>query len=229
MMRLKRLLHVLLLGTVVFAVATPARAAGFAIARIFIEFNDSANDLGFHVFLDGEDWRTLRIVNPAGVTIFDVEGKGGYADLGLTELFFEGAEPSLDEFPLADLLALFPEGRYKFIGETVGGVRLWSTATLSHAIPDGPAVSAELIDEDVVIRWTPPPGPPPGFPQKRVDIVAYQVLADSFQVTLPASSREVTLPEEFVESLGPGAHPFEVLAIDASGNQTITEGTYQTH
>jgi hypothetical protein len=45
-------------------------------------------------------------------------------------------------------------------------------------------------------------------------------------VTLPASARQVTLPAEFVDSLGAGAHPFEVLAIEASGNQTITEGSF---
>jgi hypothetical protein len=58
--------------------------------------------------------------------------------------------------------------------------------------------------------------------------VGYQVIVGSFQVTLPASSREVTLPREFVASLGRGTHDFKVLAIDATGNQTITEGTFDT-
>jgi hypothetical protein len=63
----------------------------FDIARVLFEYNSSANDLGVHVFLDGEDWKRLRIVNPNGRTIFEVEGKGPYRELGLTELFFEGA------------------------------------------------------------------------------------------------------------------------------------------
>jgi hypothetical protein len=79
------------------------------IARIFIEYNFSGNDLGFHVFLDGEDWTDLKISDPTGTKIFDVSGKGGYANLGLTELFFEGAEPNLSDVPVADLLAL-PRG-----------------------------------------------------------------------------------------------------------------------
>src|SRR5687767_1135674 len=83
-------------------------AQRFSEARIFIEYNDTDNDLGFHIFLDGEDWRSLKIINPAGTTIFSVTGKAGYRRLGLTELFFEGAEPSLDDFPLENLLALFP-------------------------------------------------------------------------------------------------------------------------
>jgi hypothetical protein len=34
----------------------------------------------------------------------------------------------------------------------------------------------------------------------------------------------MTLPPEFAATLGPG-EPFEVLAIEKGGNQTITEGT----
>jgi hypothetical protein len=38
----------------------------------------------------------------------------------------------------------------------------------------------------------------------------------------------VTLPREFADSLAAGQHGFEVLAIDASRNQTITAGTFET-
>jgi hypothetical protein len=85
----------------------------FDIARVFFEYNSSANDLGVHVFLDGEDWKRLRIVNPNGRTIFEVEGKGPYRELGLTELFFEGAEPNLGDVPLEELLEQFPAGEYR--------------------------------------------------------------------------------------------------------------------
>ncbi len=208
--------------------ATPLLAAKFEIARIYIEYNSSANDLGFHVSLDGEDWKSLKIVNPAGVTIFDVAGRAAYAELGLTELFFEGAEPSLDEFPLTQLLSRFPEGTYQFIGQTVSGRSISGTGRLSHAVPEGPNVSAEVDDGEVVIRWSHVDATPPGFPRKRVQITGYQVLVDPLEVTLPATADHLTLPAEFVESLASGAHPFEVLAIDASGNQTITEGEFAT-
>jgi hypothetical protein len=224
----KRRFRFLLLGLVSLVLAAPGWAAKFPISRIYIEYNSSANDLGFHVSLDGEDWKTLKIVNPAGVTILDLSGKGPYAQLGLTELFFEGAEPTLDDFPLDRLLALFPEGQYKFSGLTVGGTRISGTGALSHAVPAGPVVSSEVSGDSVVIRWEEVTSPPDGFPNERIQIVGYQILVDPFQVTLPASSREVTLPPEFVESLKAGAHPFEVLAIDVSGNQTITEGSFVT-
>jgi len=228
MTRRNRMLAFLLVAVVALGLGSPGWAAPFEEARIYIEYNSSANDLGFHVSLDAEDWESLTIVNPAGITIFEVAGKGGYEGLGLTELFFEGAEPALDEFPLEDLLARFPEGKYRFIGVTVGGGRLMSTATLSHAVPDGPSVSAEVGDDTVIIRWDPVTGPAEILPDENVEIVGYQVIVGSFQVTLPASSTEVTVPREFVESLAPGVHPFEVLAIEASGNQTITEGFFET-
>jgi hypothetical protein len=147
----------------------------------------------------------------------------------MTELFFEGAEPQLSEFPLEDLLALFPEGDYTFIGVTVDGERLVSTSTLTHAVPARPPASASVDGDTVVISWTELATTPDSrFPVRPIVITGYQILADSFQVTLPASARQVTLPVEFVQSLAPGVHPFEVLAIEVGGNQTITEGTYVT-
>jgi hypothetical protein len=46
--------------------------------------------------------------------------------------------------PLNVLLTLFPEGKYSFSGKTVGGDNIGRTATLTHAIPAGPQVSAVL-------------------------------------------------------------------------------------
>jgi len=48
----------------------------------------------------------------------------------------------------------------------------------------------------------------------------------SRQVTVPATATMVTVPPEFVASLAPGVQPFEVLAIEASGNQTLAEGSF---
>ena len=132
----------------------------------------------------------------------------------------------LDDVPLEELLALFPEGDYTFTGTTVDGIPLVSKATLTHAIPSGPRASARITDDSVTIRWQPQASPPQGFPDRQVQIVGYQVIVGSFQVTLPASARTLTLPREFVRSLGRGRHAFEVLAVEKSGNQTITEGSF---
>ena len=227
MTRHKRALQVMLLVVAVLGIGAPAWSAPFPIARIYIEYNSSANDLGFHVFLDAEDWLEVEIRNPSGATIFEVEGTGSYEDLGLTELFFEGAEPPLDDFPLEDLLDLFPEGRYRFIGKTVDGATLVSRPTLSHAVPAGPEVSATVNGDNVVIHWTLVDSAPVDFPEQDVNVVGYQVIVGSFQVTLPASSTSVKVPVAYVQSLAPGTYDFEVLAIEESGNQSITEGTFE--
>jgi hypothetical protein len=180
-----------------------------------------------HVSLDAEDWRRLRILKPNERSIFEVEGRGAYHELGMTELFFEGAEPSLDEFPLAGLLARFPEGIYEIEGRTVDGEELESEVMFSHAIPAGPTVSAAVGPGDsLVISWTPVTSPPPGFPNRPINIVGYQVIVGLFLVTVPATTTSVTVPPEFVASLASGVQPYEVLAIEASANQTLTEGTF---
>jgi hypothetical protein len=226
MNRRLRTLSAFLLGTVALVWGTRARAQGFEEARIYIEYNASANDLGFHVALDGEDWKTLKILDPRGRSIFEVTGKAAYKDLGMTELFFEGAEPNLADVPLDELLARFPEGTYRFIGRTVDGANLVSAANLSYAVPAGPEVSSTLDGDTLVIGWSPVTTFPEGFPDRPIDVTGYQVIVGSFQLTLPGTATGVTVPKEFVAALAAGSQPFEVLAIDARGNQTITEGSF---
>jgi hypothetical protein len=195
-------------------------------ARIYWEYNSTDDDLGVHVFLDGEDWTFLKIKRPDHKTIFEVRGKGPYAQLGLTELFFEGAEPELSKVPLQELLAKFPEGTYSFRGLTVDDEIIEGEAEFSHAIPAGPQISFQTGPNNFLkIQWTSVSSPPPGFPNEPIAIVAYQVLiGEEFDITLPATANSVTVPPEFVTALGPGSHSYEVLAIDQSHNQTITEG-----
>ena len=242
-MRTLYVFSVAMAAIILTAAATEARAKkkgiSFDIAKIFFEFNSSASelgDLGVHIFLDGEDWKELKIVNPNGRKIFEVKGKGPYKDLGLTELFFEGAEPDLADVPLEELLAQFPAGDYDLVGKTVDGERIVGTATLSHAIPDGPFnVLAVLNGNSLVISWNAPAGSLTSLP---INIVGYQVIVGAFQVTVPANipcnivtvpaslSMCVTVTPQFVQSLAPGEQLFEVLAIEAGGNQTITEGSF---
>jgi hypothetical protein len=199
-----------------------------SIAQIYWEYNASANDLGVHVSLDGEDWRWLTIKRPDGLRLFEVRGRGPYQELGMTELFFEGAEPSLNSFPLAGLLTRFPEGPYEFEGRTVDGEVIEGEDVFSHAIPDGPQVFTQVGNNNLLrISWNPVTSPPPGFPNLPIVISGYQVIVGTFQVTLPASATSVTVPPEFVSSLQHGvSQPFEVLAIEQSANQTLTEGTF---
>ncbi len=219
------------IGLAAAARPTPAPRPGgevqLSIAKIYWEYNATANDLGVHVSLDGEDWKQLRIENPKGLTLFEVKGMGPYKEFGMTELFFEGAEPSLDDVPLEVLLAKFPEGEYEFEGKTVDGAEIEGEDLFDHDIPAGPDVFSSIGSNNFLqIDWTAVDGPPPGFPNQDIEVVAYQVIVESFQVTVPATVLSMTIPPEFVGTLAAGEHQFEVLAIEASGNQTLTEGSF---
>jgi hypothetical protein len=215
------------------------RAERFSAARILIEVNASAQDGGIQIFVDGIGWNRLEVFDPAGQKVFDVFGSHSIGATGVTELFFESAEPSFADLPLSQLLVRFPKGNYRFEGVTVDAKRIAGAATLSHSIPAGPQVVAPtegatlVANAPVVIDWNPVTQPYPGTAQP-VTVVAYQVIVErekpkpliAFNVTLPATVTRVTVPAEFLQRNA--EYKFEVLAIEQGGNQTITEGSFKT-
>ena len=236
MMRYMRMLPIFLLAVaaLVLGAAPPeAWAKPFSAAKIIFEVNATDADAGIQVFLDGEPWKVVKIFNPDNEQIFKVLGTGNLGMFGLTELFSESNEPPFEEVSLAEVLAMFPAGKYRFEGTTVGGASLKSMATLSHVIPCGPEIVSEdtLPFDEAIIGWTPvtnelDPATEECGESTDLEIVGYQVIVGTFQVTLPASATQVTVPPEFLEPNT--VYLFEVLAIEASGNQTITEGSFET-
>ncbi len=218
---------------VVSALAAQSTTVELARATVIIEVNSTDGDAGLQVSWDGEGWKSMAVFAPDGEKILDVENTGVLEGWGLTEGFFESREPPFDEVPLEDFLALFPEGDYAFRGTTIGGDELIGTATLSHVIPAGlkilsPQEEAVPGITEVVISWDPGPQP------SGVEIIGYEVVVETeqdplrvFSVrNLPAATTSVSVPAEFLA--GATAFKFEVLAIDAGGNQTITEGAFET-
>jgi hypothetical protein len=208
----------------------------FDDARIIIELNSTDGDSGIQLFVDGEGWDELEVMSPDMSTILHVMGDGSVGLQGLTELFFESAEPSFDVLPFDEFLARFPEGVYTLMGTTVDGDQLVGLATLTHNVPAGPEIVSpeedEVVDpEDVVIDWD------PVIDQfandSDIEITGYQVIVENeegplrvLSIDLPASVTEVTVPPQFLEP--DTEYKFEVLAKEESGNQTITESTFFT-
>jgi hypothetical protein len=203
-----------------------ARPMRLADASMIVEVNATDGDAGLQVFLDGEPWRSMTVSYPNGRKIVDIEATGRLSRYGLTELFSESSEPSFDEFPLRKFKRLFPEGRYTFRGRSIDGRRMVGRARLSHDIPDGPEITSPtegdtLPGSHVVAAWNSVPEP------NDINIVGYRAIVERedplrvFSVDLPASVTSVTIPSEFLES---GVdYKLEVQAIEASGNQTLTE------
>ncbi|MGH2675881.1 MAG: fibronectin type III domain-containing protein, partial [Actinomycetota bacterium] len=210
-----------------------SRAASKAVrldqATMIVEVNATDGDAGLQVFLDGEPWRKMTLSAPNGRRILAVNTGARLRNYGLTELFSESSEPSFDEFPLKKFKRLFPEGRYRFVGMTIEGQRLVGRARLSHDIPDGPEITSPTSGSTVPpgtveASWDPVPEPP------GIDVVGYRAIVERedplrvFSADLPASGTSVTIPHEFLES--GTEYKLEVQAIEASGNQTLTEITF---
>src|SRR3990170_8956343 len=95
-----------------------AKAIRLEDATIIVELNDTDDDAGIQVFLDGEPWRSMTVSRPGGRKILDVHATGRLKNFGLTELFSESHEPELTELPLNEFKQRFPEGKYTFVGRT---------------------------------------------------------------------------------------------------------------
>ncbi|MFM9996619.1 MAG: hypothetical protein ACKVU4_12565 [Phycisphaerales bacterium] len=201
------------------------------VAKLRIELNATAGDVGIQADIDGEPWERLIIEAPNGKKILDVRAKGKLESLGMTELFFESHEPSFDEVPLEDVLAMFPEGTYEFCATGTDGVEMEGEAIFTHMMPDAAVVLSPVDGStqdpaNMVVDWEPVTGPP------GIEIVEYEVLVVQISpkrvlsAHVPASITSLTVPPEFL--VAGQSYQFEVLAIEAGGNQTITEGVFFT-
>ena len=143
----------------------------------------------------------------------------------------------------------FPAGNYEVEGRTVDGNELEGDATLTHVLPALPEIvnPVSMTDEpplvdpfNLVIEWNQVTtrflgdGP--------VDIIEYQVILDQVEpqrtipwidgsarrglVNVPGNVTRLTVPPEYL--LPDTLYDFEVLAIEASGNTTISVGEFMT-
>lgn len=210
-----------------------------SVTKMIIEFNATADDVGMQLSIDGEPWRRLVGFKPDGRKLLDIRSQDSLALQGLTELFFESSEPSLSDLSLDEFLARFPAGEYEFEGRTIEGQPIEGVANFGHVIPAGPEVvsppqsdTPPVIDpEDFVISWNPVVTTIDGSPS--LVVVGYQVIVQqvtpkrTFSIDLPGTATSIAIPPEFFAQRDT-LHKFEILAVEASGNQTITEGEFIT-
>ena len=65
-------------------------------AEVFIEYNSTDGDFGIHFFWDGEPWRWMTVKNERKRPVLSVWTNKNVRAQGLTEGFFESAEPIHD-------------------------------------------------------------------------------------------------------------------------------------
>ena len=217
---------------------------GLKDGKILIEHNATDEDTGFQGFIDGDPWDLMTITNPDGVDIATVAAAGGLFNFGLTELFFETSEPLNEEVPILEVIARLPEGTYTFTGVLAeDGEEVTFETTLTHDIPVGPTLTSpvdgeeEVDPENTIVSWEPVTTDLDGDP---ITIVGYQVIVEEdddsvfpngfaqpvFSVYLPVSATSVLVPAEFMRP--DTEYEFEVLAIEESGNQTLSSAEFET-
>jgi hypothetical protein len=238
---------VLLAVTLLGAAAVHARSGAvipLKEAKLNIEHNATDNDTGFQGAVDSEGWRKLDVSGPGG-RVLTFQGQGSLAKLGLTELFFETVEPANADVPIEEMLAKLPEGNYTMAGpaqengESLG--RTSGIAWLTHDIPAGPklvspAERSTVPTRGIVASWQPVTKTITGEP---VTIVAYQLIIEKdvkpqrhmigtlgLSMYLPRTVTSIGVPDGFLQ---PHAkYLWEVLAIERSGNQTLSSGAFRT-
>lgn len=248
----RRLVHVILMATTVLVLATaapPSWAQGempFGEANLFFELNDTDGDLGIHSLIDGEAWKSLEIEDPFQRVMLNVLVNGRLGKQGLTELFFESAEPPFDVLSPEQFFRRFPEGRYEISAVTLAGGELEDTVRISHIMPGPPenvllsgvpaaedcdAVPLPSLGEPVVISWDPVTESHPeiGTPGRRIEVEHYQLVVEReglvLSVELPPDVTEFEVPAALT---APGDEiKFEILVRAAgSGNQTAIESCF---
>lgn len=220
----------------------------FDEARLFFELNDTDGDLGIHSLIDGDAWKRLEIDDPNDVRMLDVVVRGRLRKQGLTEVFFESAEPPFDELAPEKFFKRFPEGVYDFSGLTLEGQELDSEVTLSHILAAPPnnirisgVPSAENCDADplpsvstpVTISWDPVTQSHPEIGKTgAVEVAHYQLVVEReeptllvLSVELPPDLTQFTVPDDFV-GLG-DAFKFEIIVRATNGNQTAVESCFE--
>ena len=219
-------------------------------AKLIIEYNATEEDLGVHGALDADGWKTFCLFDPNGRPLVEVGPRGQLFNLGMAAVFFESREPPSDEFSFDDLEAAFPEGRYTARGESFNGRALTGEATFTHAVPAAPEITApDLVEEpeqaeggagvapeDLVVTWDEVTETVDGGP---VNVTGYQVIVTNedaedphgfarpvYDVHVPPSVTELSVAPEFLEP--DTVYELEVLALEESGNQTISVGFFKT-
>ena len=198
------------------AAVPPSWAVELDEAFLRIEINATDGDVGFHGKFDGEPSKIMKIKKPNGGVLYIVTAHGALNKQGLTESFFESAEPTCAEQPLAEFLKRFPEGTYTFQGKTNDGENLEGEAFLSHALPAAPNISgfdgsAFAPGAPVVITWA--PGQDLGNcgrDQELQDLVTGGIIPDPAGVPVDGWEVVVEPNEEELEALGLPERVFSV-------------------
>lgn len=217
-------------------------------ARLYIEHNATDEDTGVHGMFDQEGLAEGCLETPDGTRIMLVDPAHPLDSLGINQFFFESREPPADEYSIADLKSDFPEGDYRISGIDFEGTKRVGTAVFTHAIPAPPEITDPILASEeeadgntlpttgLTVRWRPVTRTIDGAP---VTITGYELIVTKaehddpnglsrpeYDVHVPPDTTELAVPDGFLQPKT--LYELEVLALEESGNQTISLGFFTT-
>ena len=227
---------------------------GFEEAQIYLELNDTDGDLGIHGLIDGDAWKSLEIEGPGEQELMNVWLRTSLRRQGLTEFFFESAEPPFDELSPAAFLRRFKPGIYEIEAVSLDGEEFEEEARLSHVLAGPPrnvTVNGKpgasncdgdlpVVSAPVTIDWAPVTMSHPtiGTPSVPVNVMQYQFVCEIeredrvpeeivFFVDLPAGRTQFTCPAEFTALSIDGEVKYEIITKLNNNNQTAIESCFE--
>jgi hypothetical protein len=226
----------------------------FEVAEIYFELNDTDGDLGIHALIDGDEWKRLEIEDPNERELLNILVRGSLLRQGLTEIFFESAEPTFDELAPEKFFRRFPEGIYEIEGKTLEGDDLGSEVQVSHVMPAPPDVwiknnpAAEDCDAEdlpefkvgksILLSWDPVTESHPDLGETgEVVVKNYEVVVEiddtpwKTSIILPPDMTSFLIPDEILamaelDADGEAEIKFEVLVRAENNNQTAVESCF---
>jgi hypothetical protein len=182
-----------------------------------------------------------------------VNVRGRLRRQGLTELFFESAEPTFDELSPEKFFRRFPEGMYEIEGITLEGDELESEVWVSQVMPAAPEVevngipAAENCDADdlpvvakgkpVVLTWEPVEEHHPDLGEAgKIEVMNYEVVVEiddtpwKTSTILSPDADSFLVPQEILDLAefedGEAEVKFEILVRATNYNQTAMESCF---
>lgn len=110
----------------------------FEEADIYFELNNTDGDLGIHGKVDGGPWKRIWLKDSTHRQLMNVTARGRLRQQGVTELFFESAEPTFDKLSPVEFFNRFPQGMYKIYGISEDGKLLVGKSLIRHVMPAPP-------------------------------------------------------------------------------------------
>lgn len=201
----------------VFLCGAAAAESKLEKAAIFLERNQTDDDIEVRFIATGNEkgLASLRVTAPDGRTVIDFKSPSSKS--GIRTLDLESPEPPLND---GRIQADFPEGVYRFEAREVDGEVLGGEATLSHKLPEAPAILQPSEGEELPllngkVRWEAVKD------ASYIAVVQEKGKARELRLTLPEGKTTLSIPSGFL--VAGSKYKVEVGAVWKNGNRTFIE------